>query len=57
MDRTMRPAVRLTAEPPQATEGWAAADLTEHELVDDEFIDADPDAEVVTDGPPHPDVR
>jgi hypothetical protein len=36
-------------EHPDPEEGWRGADLTDTELVDDEFIAADPGSVVVTD--------
>lgn len=34
-------------EPPAVTEGWRAADVADDELVDDQFIEADPASKVV----------
>lgn len=42
--RDLTPARRQVPDPEG---GWSAADLDESELVDDEFIAADPDSHVV----------
>lgn len=50
--RDLTPAERSVPDPEG---GWSAADVDESELVDDAFIEADPDSYVVepeaTDGP------
>jgi hypothetical protein len=45
------------AEPPEVMEGWRAADLSEDELVDDEFIAEDPESWEVTEEWQFPDSR
>lgn len=44
----LTPATRPGPEPEAVLRGWSQADLTSDELVDDAFIDADPDSQVVT---------
>lgn len=41
--KSLVPAKRKVEEPPEAAQGWKAADLDDDELVDDDAIVADPD--------------
>lgn len=47
--RDLRPAKRTCPDPEG---GWRGADLSPDELVDDQFIEADPDSKLIPAEPP-----